>query len=63
MEIVFVLLPLTLLLAIAAVAGFIWAVRRGQLDDLDTPAHRMLVDDPPTGRAESGAADDESAKR
>jgi cbb3-type cytochrome oxidase maturation protein len=27
------------------VAAFVWAARRGQYDDLDTPALRMLNDD------------------
>ena len=42
MSVVYILLPVATLLAIAAVAGFIWAVRRGQFDDLDTPAIRVL---------------------
>ena len=33
------------LLAAVGLAGFIWAVRRGQFDDLDTPAVRVLHDD------------------
>ncbi len=45
MSIVYVLLPLALVLAIAAVIAFIWAVRHGQFDDLDTPSVRMLHDD------------------
>ncbi len=45
MSVVYVLLPLALLIAAAAVAAFIWAVRRGQFDDLDTPAYRVLHDD------------------
>ena len=45
MSVIYVLLPVATLLAAAAVAGFIWAVRRGQFDDLDTPAVRMLYDD------------------
>lgn len=39
------LLPLALLLALLGVAGFIWATRSGQFDDLETPAMRMLHDD------------------
>jgi cbb3-type cytochrome oxidase maturation protein len=31
----------------AAVIAFIWATRRGQFDDLDTPAIRALHDDTP----------------
>ena len=45
MNVVFILLPLTLLLAIVGIFAFIWAVRRGQFDDVETPAVRMLFDD------------------
>ena len=45
MSVIYILLPVAGLLAAAAVGGFIWAVRRGQFDDLDTPAVRILHDD------------------
>ncbi len=45
MAIVYLLVPLALLLAGLAVAAFVWSARRGQLDDLVTPALRMLHDD------------------
>lgn len=45
MSVVYFLLPLGLLITAAAVAAFVWAVRNGQLDDLDTPAVRILFDD------------------
>lgn len=45
METIFVLLPLALLIAGIALALFIWAVRSGQFDDLETPAVRILFDD------------------
>lgn len=45
MELVFFLLPLSLLLASLAVVAFVWATRSGQFDDLETPAQRMLIDD------------------
>ncbi len=45
MNVLYMLLPLALLLATAAVLTFVWAVRRGQFDDLETPAIRMLFDD------------------
>ena len=45
MDLVFLLLPASLILAAIAVCGFIWCVRSGQMDDLETPAHRMLFDD------------------
>jgi len=49
MNAVFVLLPLSLLIAGIAVALFIWAVRSGQYDDLDTPPVRILFDEMPSG--------------
>ena len=39
------LVPLSLVLVVAAGWAFAWAVRRGQFDDLDTPALDILVDD------------------
>lgn len=45
MSVIYVLLPVAGLMAAAAVIAFIWAVRRGQFDDLDTPAVRILHDD------------------
>jgi cbb3-type cytochrome oxidase maturation protein len=44
-SVIYILLPVAGLLAAAGVAAFIWAVRRGQFDDLDTPAVRILHDD------------------
>jgi cbb3-type cytochrome oxidase maturation protein len=40
------LIPLSLLLLVAAAWAFVWAVRRGQFEDLDTPAIDILRDDP-----------------
>jgi cbb3-type cytochrome oxidase maturation protein len=45
MTILYLILPLALLVAGAAVAAFIWTVRSGQLDDVDTPPRRILFDD------------------
>jgi cbb3-type cytochrome oxidase maturation protein len=45
MSVLYLMIPLALVLAAAALAGFIWSVRRGQLDDLDTPPTRILFDD------------------
>ncbi len=44
-SVVYIALPIALLLALAALAAFIWSVRTGQMDDLETPRHRMLFDD------------------
>ena len=46
MNILLALIPISLILLGLAVSAFIWAVRRGQFDDLDTPALDILHDDP-----------------
>jgi cbb3-type cytochrome oxidase maturation protein len=45
MEGIFIALPIALVIAVVAVCGFVWAVRRDQFEDLDTPPRRMLTDD------------------
>lgn len=45
MTVVFVLVPVATVLAAAAVVGFVWSAKKGQLDDLETPALRVLHDD------------------
>ncbi|MCA9679995.1 MAG: cbb3-type cytochrome oxidase assembly protein CcoS [Kofleriaceae bacterium] len=55
MSVLYVLLPLMLGVVGAAVGTFVWAARRGQLDDLDTPPLRMLADDEPAGARPSTA--------
>jgi cbb3-type cytochrome oxidase maturation protein len=47
MTILYLILPLALVLAAGAVAAFVWTVRSGQLDDVDTPPRRILFDDEP----------------
>ncbi|MBB1087849.1 cbb3-type cytochrome oxidase assembly protein CcoS [Lysobacter sp. SG-8] len=46
MTILLILIPLSLGLLVAAIWAFTWAVRKGQFDDLDTPALDILRDDP-----------------
>lgn len=45
MSVLFIVVPLATLLVGGAVAAYIWSARTGQMDDLDTPAVRMLHDD------------------
>ncbi len=44
-NILLILIPISLLLVTAGVFLFNWAVKSGQYDDLDGPAHRILYDD------------------
>jgi len=55
MNIIFVLIPLSLVLVALAVWAFFWSVNHDQFDDLDTPALIPLSDE-----TSSGAAQDES---
>ena len=59
MNILLMLIPLSLGLLVLAVGAFVWAVKRGQFDDLDTPALDILEDDdrpapPPAPQAGPG---------
>lgn len=45
MNIIYLLIPLSLVLVVFAIGAFFWAVRSGQFDDLHTPALKMLDDD------------------
>ena len=45
MEILILLIPLSVVLAFAIGAGFVWSVKSGQFDDLEGPAYRILADD------------------
>ncbi len=45
MDIIYLLLPISILLALIGLAAYIWSVKNGQFDDLETPAIRMLFDD------------------
>lgn len=45
MNILSLMIPMALLLGAGFVCAFIWATKKGQFDDLETPAHRILQDD------------------
>lgn len=45
MTILYLLIPLAVVLMAVAIGFFIWTIRSGQYDDLEGPAHRILMDD------------------
>lgn len=45
MDILYLLVPLSVFLVFLIGAVFWWALRSGQFDDLEGPAHRILMDD------------------
>ena len=44
MTVLYLMIPISLLLGAGFVAAFVWCVGNGQLDDTETPAHRILED-------------------
>ena len=45
MEILYLLIPLAIVIAFVIAAFFFWSVRSGQFDDMQGPAHSILMDD------------------
>lgn len=45
MNILILVIPMSLILGAGFVFAFLWATSKGQFDDLETPARRMLSDD------------------
>ncbi len=44
MEILYFLIPMSLILIGAIVWAFLWAIKSGQFDDLEGPAHEIIMD-------------------
>jgi cbb3-type cytochrome oxidase maturation protein len=44
MEVMYILIGFSLAAALGFLVAFIWALRRGQFDDLVTPSMRMLFE-------------------
>lgn len=45
MQVVYFLVPIGLLILILAIWAFCWAVKSGQFEDMDQPAHQIIFDD------------------
>jgi cbb3-type cytochrome oxidase maturation protein len=45
MDILYLLIPLSLVLVFVIAALFWWSLKTGQYEDLDGPGHRILMDD------------------
>ena len=67
MEALYLLIPIALGVMVVVVIAFIYTVKSGQYDDLEGPAHRILMDDddpripgsakPPVAKAPAGNGD------
>ena len=60
MEVLYLLIPLSLVLIALIIWIFLWAIRSGQFDDLEGPAHRILMDDDdaPAEKPDEGEKED-----
>ncbi len=45
MNVIWFLLPVSLGLGVLFLIAFIWSVKKGQLDDLESPSYRILLDE------------------
>ncbi|MEN6587429.1 MAG: cbb3-type cytochrome oxidase assembly protein CcoS [Sulfuricella sp.] len=45
MEILYLIIPISVILIFFIIWIFLWAVKHGQFDDMEGPAHRILMDD------------------
>lgn len=45
MEVIYLLIPLSLMFLALSVWFFLWAMKTEQYEDLDGPAHRIILDD------------------
>ncbi len=51
-----ILLPLALLMGLAGLAAFFWALKRGQFEDLEGAANRILIEEDEAECHEAGSA-------
>ena len=55
MNVLLILVPVSLVLAVLGLCAFLWTLRHHQYDDLDGDAWRILVEDEVTPRAAAKA--------
>jgi cbb3-type cytochrome oxidase maturation protein len=63
MDILYLLIPMSLALVAVIAMIFLWAVKSGQFEDMEGPAHRILMDDdqPPAEAPPTQMADGKDA--
>lgn len=45
MDILYLLIPVSLILVVGITVAFLWSIKSGQFEDLEGPAHHILMDD------------------
>ncbi len=62
MSVMYLLIGISLLLAVGFLGLFIWNVKSGQMDDDYTPSVRILFEDTPTSEKDSQKKTDKNHK-
>jgi len=62
MSVIFFLIPLSILFAVAFLFAFIWSVRSGQYEDTTTPSMRVLLDEKLAAKPTSAADNSPNSK-
>ena len=62
MEILYLLIPVSVILVFVIGVAFWWSVKSGQYDDLDGPGYRVLMDDDEPGKGQLSAKKTETTK-
>lgn len=60
MTVLIYLIPIALVLGLAALFAFLWALKSGQYDDMDGAANRILFDDEPSSEESQERETDDS---
>ena len=65
MEVLYLLIPVSLVFVGVIAWVFLWAVRSGQFDDMEGPAHQILMDDdgPVSGQQSEEDANEDARKQ
>ena len=61
MSIIFFTLGVSLILSLSFLLFFLWSTKKGQYDDLETPGHRMLLDDYETEKTDKNKTEDKDS--
>jgi len=62
LDILYLLIPLAILLLLVIAGFFFWSVKSGQMDDLEGPAYRILMDDDQSRIPEDARSDRDDGK-
>jgi cbb3-type cytochrome oxidase maturation protein len=66
MDILYLLIPLSLVFVAVIAVVFLWAVKSGQFEDMEGPAHRILMDEEspnPAQKSLSASQDEDKSPR